>query len=201
MKKVVFLSIVFLIGTNAFANKNNEIESESKYKFGFCIGGNFSQLNPRASYKYLNENISNKSGFRMGVLMDYIISKKIYISPRAELSFNNAQLIFPSPDNKNTTFSIMPANLEFMTHFTFKIGNPYFYFGPNIRIPVSYQENYETILKTKTNFGIDMGVGFEKLTNSFIFSPELRYSFGLSKVNQSPPELYFNNFTLLLNFK
>lgn len=201
MKKVALLSIALLIISYCHSQTNGEKHSANKLKFGFCFGGNYSLLTARGSFKYLNENIINKTGLRLGLLMDYNFSNKTFISPKAELSFNNPQLVFPSIDNNSSSFLVMPASIEFMTHFAYRLGKPYFYFGPSIRIPISYQENYETTIKTKTNLGIDLGIGVEKLTTFFTFAPELRYSFGISKINQSPPELYYNSFSLLLNFK
>ena len=95
----------------------------------------------------------------------------------------------------------MPVSLEFMTHIALRIGKPYIYFGPNIRIPISFQESSETTIKTVPNFGVDLGLGIEKMTKFFTFAPEIRYSFGLSKIHQYMDQLYFNNISLILNFK
>lgn len=201
MKKVVLLTLTSVFISSFYGQTETNLTNTEKLKFGFSAGGNYSHLIAKGSSKDLNKDISNKAGLRLGLLMDYNISDKLFISPKAELSFNNSQLHFYSIDSKNLSFSLMPVSLEFMTHIALRIGKPYIYFGPNIRIPISFQESSETTIKTVTNFGVDLGLGIEKMTKFFTFAPELRYSFGLSKIHQYMDHLYFNNISLILNFK
>lgn len=204
MKKVVFLFTAVCSVFSAFS-QTESTTNEKRLKYGFNLGGNYSNLIHRGTFPE-NASLSNDIGGRIGVLADYRMSKGFSISPKAELSNNNSKVNFSHSDGSTTSYKIMPISLEFMAHFVFKKNytkaSPYVYFGPNVKIPLRKKTDDAFSYYTNTDFAIDFGIGVNKTFTYFNFSPEFRYSFGLLNVNQSPAiqSLYFHNFSLIFNF-
>jgi hypothetical protein len=204
MKKVVFV-VGLLISSFAVFSQSDSNTIEKRLKYGFNLGINQSNVLDNRKLPS-NASLSNNLGFRLGILADYKISKFLSVSPKAEVSFNNSEVNFTNFDGSQTEYEIMPISLDFMTHFIFKRNNeklsPYFFFGPNVKIPISEKNNNSTPYSTKSDFAIDFGIGVDKPFTHFHFSPELRYSFGLLNINQNPSiqSLYFHNISLVFNF-
>ena len=204
MKKVVFV-VGLLISSFAVFSQSDSNTIEKRLKYGFNLGMNQSNVLDNRKLPS-NASLSNNLGFRLGILADYKISKFLSVSPKAEVSFNNSEVNFTNFDGSQTEYEIMPISLDFMTHFIFKRNNeklsPYFFFGPNVKIPISEKNNNSTPYSTKSDFAIDFGIGVDKPFTHFHFSPELRYSFGLLNINQNPSiqSLYFHNISLVFNF-
>ena len=204
MKKVVFV-VGLLISSFAVFSQSDSNTLEKRLKYGFNLGMNQSNVLDNGKLPS-NASLSNNLGFRLGILADYKISKFLSISPKAEMSFNNGEVNFTNIDDTKTEYEIMPISLDLMTHFTFKKNNeklsPYFFFGPNVKIPISEKNDNSTTFSTKPDFAIDFGIGVDRPFTHFHFSPELRYSFGLLNINQNPSiqSLYFHNISLDFNF-
>lgn len=204
MKKVI-LVVGLLISSFAVFSQSDSNTIEKRLKYGFNLGINQSNVLDNGKLPS-NASLSNNLGFRLGILADYKISKFLSVSPKAEVSFNNSEVSFTNIDDSKTEYEIMPISLDFMTHFIFKRNNeklsPYFFFGPNVKIPIAEKNDNSTTYSTKSDFAIDFGIGVDKPFTHFHFSPELRYSFGLLNINQNPSiqSLYFHNISLVFNF-
>ena len=205
MKNAVLLTSMLLCSIIVFSQTENS-KDDSKFRFGFNLGTNYSNLQSKETLPN-NAKISNGIGFSLGVFMDYSISENFLFSPKSELSFYNSSVEFTNSDNSNYTYEIFPISLNLMTHFVYKIGNskviPYFFAGPNLKIPISKRPDSSSEFYTNSDFAIDFGIGLENKTKYFIFAPELKYSFGLLNINQNPTlqTLNFHNISLILNFK
>ncbi|OFX59365.1 MAG: hypothetical protein A2046_01325 [Bacteroidetes bacterium GWA2_30_7] len=205
MKKVVFIASMLFVSVIVYSQTEN-INSDLKIRFGFNLGINYSNLLAKET---LPENviISNGFGFRLGLLMDYKISKHFILSPKIEISFNKSNVDFVNNINLKKSYKIFPSSLDFMAHLYYITGKgkvkPYFLIGPDFKLPIERSINSSSIYKTNSDLAIDFGIGFEKQALYYIFAPELRYSFGLLNVNQNPDlkTLYFHNITLILIFK
>lgn len=179
---------------------------DSKFRFGFNLGANYSNLQSKEMLPD-NAKISNGVGFSLGVFMDYAITGNFIFSPKSELAFYNSSVDFLHSDNSNYAYEIYPMSLNFMAHFAYKIKKskvvPYFFAGPNVKIPISKKPDSSSEFYTNTDFAIDFGIGFENRIKRFIFAPELKYSLGLLNINQNPSlqTLNFHTLSLILNFK
>ena len=204
MKKVIFVAGLFISSLTVFSQSESAV-NEKRMKYGFNLGISYSNLLDNEMLSS-NASLSNGLGFRLGILADYKISKFLSISPKAEISFNNSKVNFTNNDGSQTGYEIMPISLDFMAHFIFKKNNeklsPYFFFGPNVKIPISKKNDNSTTYSTNSDFAIDFGIGINKPFAHFNFSPELRYSFGLLNINQHPSiqSLNFHNISLVFNF-
>jgi len=205
MKNAVLLTSMLLCSIIVFSQTENT-KNEAKYRFGFNLGANYSNLQSKETLPS-NVKISNGIGFSLGVFMYYSISENFIFSPKSELSFYNSSVEFVNSDNSNYTYEIFPISFNLMTHFAYKIGTgkaiPYFFTGPNFKIPISKRPDSSSDFYTNSDFAIDFGIRLENKTKYFIFAPELKYSIGLLNVNQNPTlqALNFHNVSLVLNFK
>ena len=204
MKKVIFVTVLFFTSLNLFAQSEHSAK-EKRMSYGFNLGVNYSNLQNK-EMPTNNASLSNNLGLRLGILADYKVSNSLSISPKAEMSFNNSNVNFNNIDGSQSSYEVLPISLDFMAHVIFKKNgeklNPYFFFGPNVKIPISKKNDNTTTYSTSSDFAIDFGIGIDKPFTHFKFSPELRYSFGLMNVNQHPliQSLNFHNISLVFNF-
>ncbi len=200
MKKVVFVISLIACSTRLYAQTENT-PVEKRMKYGFNLGINYSNLITKRAFPAAISKSTNL-GFQLGILADYEFSRLFSISPKTELSFNNNKLNLVNADGSPTTYKVMPLSLDLMTHFIFKDYkgkiNPYFLFGPNVKLPISKKTDYTA----NADLAIDFGIGLDKAFKSFNFSPEIRYSIGLLNVNRHPAiePIYFHKISLVFNF-
>ncbi len=205
MKSIMFF-IVLLFCSMASIGQTKKLENQPKFaKFGLSIGGNYSNLSSGESLPD-NAKFVNGVGINLGGWMEYPISKKLLFSPKAELSFNKAQVDFRRQDNSK--YRLFQSSLDFMVHFVYKISDktniPYLLFGPKLQLPFSKEpvvsSNFD---KNNNNLAIDFGLGVIKTSKKYILNPELRYSFGVINVNSHPllGSLRYNSLSLVLKFK
>ncbi len=179
-----------------------EDDKACKYKplFGFNFGLNQSAIYNSNAVDELQ--IKNAPGFRLGVFAEFPISKRWAVSPKTELSFNYSNVII-----NDVRYRVDPVNLDFMLHLKhkFKWNNdrvqPFMNFGPNLRTPLN--SNFEgTYLDTKVSLAADFGFGVQIDLKHFYFSPELRFSGGLTDIRKNPSGnmLRGSNAVLMLNF-
>lgn len=178
-------------------------QDAKRINFGFNLGVNYSNLVGLSQSE--NASSVNKAGLRLGVLADIKLAKFLYVSPKAELSFNDSRVDFYNSSFED--YQIYSTTLDFMSHFIFKKKNdklsPYIFVGPNVKMPISSDGSSTTVYKGNNDFAIDFGIGLEKNLKFFNFAPELRYSMGLRNVNSNPmleEEVNFHNISLVLNF-
>ncbi len=200
MKKIAF-ALAFSFFSFQIIAQNSIPEPEKKYKFGFDFGVNY-------SFAFVNKplpntkEISNGIGARLGVLSEFKISKKLYLSPKAEISFNNAKINYEYSDD---SYRIMPLTLELMVPVKVYLAkgkwNSYFFAGPNFKIPIARKSPFENFFEPNSDLSIDLGVGAEQRFEKYKFSPELRFSFGFLNVNRDPSLTYVYNGSVSLVLK
>lgn len=200
MKKVVLCVCISFLFNLAFSQSTSETIEKYAPSFGFNLGLNQSVIYTSSANNQFE--IKNAPGFRLGVLADFPITEKWSISPKVELSFNNGKII-----ENNITYRVDPYNIDFMTHFKYRIKgskrklNPYFSFGPNLKTPLI--GNYEGVYyDTKASLALDFSFGFDIDMNYFIISPEIRFSGGLTDIRKSPTgeTLRGSNAMFVINF-
>jgi hypothetical protein len=204
--KTFISTIAFIFCTFVGFSQNESANLDSKFRFGFNVGANYSFLQSLESLPQ-NTEIYNGVGAKLGVFMDYSISKKFLFSPKAELAFNKSGVDRRNTDNSITTYKVFPISLDIMTHFVYKIGEsktvPYLLLGPNLRLPIGNRPLTSSEFSNRSDLAIDFGIGLENRFKDFVFSPEIRYSLGLLNVNENPTfqTLKYQNISLVLNFK
>lgn len=202
MKTLIFNILLIAFSANSFA-QNEKPASEKKLHFGFNFGVNYS--NVLKDWDYVNGySIENGPGVQLGLIANYSALKFLSISPKAELSFNQNSIRFTNTDIEN--FEVLPVSLQFMTHFQFKLNRfswkPYFFAGPNLKIPMNNSTDLSNVFPSRNDLAIDFGIGLDKHMSFFTFAPELRYSYGLLNISNHPATgpMHFHSMALVLNF-
>lgn len=166
--------------------------------FGFSFGVNRSNLQFGAAQAN-GDQIVNGMGYRLGVVSELRLGKRLVISPKADLSFNAGQL-----NQSNTEYAVSASSLELMGHLKYRMMrsnfSPYFLAGPNYRMPLANRNSNN--VPTNSDLAIDVGVGLDIPLIGFKMSPELRYSYGLTNITNSDnfSDLNHHNIALTLIF-
>lgn len=204
IKIVIFvLSCSILTGIVA---QSDDIEISKKCSFGFNMGINYSSILSKSELPN-NASIQNGPGYRLGILAHFDLSKTIFFSPKAALSFNSGSIDFANIDGTHTPYNIMPTSLDAAFHIGCMDRNkgvsPYFYIGPSISLPIPTDNFNSGTFNTGKNLSVDFGIGLDKGFQHFRFSPELKYSYGLVNINKNPQlqSVYFHNISLIFNFR
>ncbi len=205
MKNIIIILSVLLYSSIVFSQADNNTVN-TKIKYGFDIGTNYSILQAKETLPN-NAKRVNGIGICLGSFLDYSFNDNFIISPKIQLSLYNSGVEFTHQDNSKSTYEVFPLSLNLMTHLSYKIKKrkhtPYLFVGPNLQIPISKRLHSSSTFYTAKNLALDFGIGLENTMKSFIFAPELIYSWGLVNINQNPAlqRLYFHNISLIINFK
>lgn len=205
MKK--YLSMILIVASVAtMTNAQTDTLSSKPLQFGFLIGADYSSLQtPRSIPDTVI--VSGNMGLRLGVAANYAFSKLLSLSAQGELSFNNARVSrFESSALK--TWKVFPASIDLRMHATFTDKNnrlePYFFIGPGAKIPLAAHVNLQNNLNysSRGSATLDVGIGINKPFHAFRLQPELRYSFGLNNLSNTPGvrSMYFHTLSLLVKF-
>lgn len=205
MKYACGIILMMVLGSNLL---NAQSSKEKRAKYGFNFGLNYSNLSIE-DVPNISPTQENKPGFRLGILMDYRITEHFHFSPKAELAFNNSNLLTPFTNDPTFFLStpIFPVSLEFMTHAVFMTGKgslkPYLLIGPNYKVNVKDKTESTALFSNRNDLAADIGIGFEKRFTHFAIAPEIRYSKGLFDVNLNPAlkSVKYNNFVFAINIK
>ncbi|HET8964433.1 MAG TPA: hypothetical protein VFM99_11065, partial [Chitinophagales bacterium] len=114
MKNTVLLISILFYSILSFS-QTYEGMCESKIKFGFNLGANYTDLKSIEPLP-TDASITNGGGFNLGVLMDYSITPDFIFSPKLELAFYNSSVDFVNNDNSIYSYEIFPISLNIMAH-------------------------------------------------------------------------------------
>lgn len=198
MKQIVILAAFMMVLTPSNAQERKK-EKDKFATFGFDLGVNRSNLS-FGSTQTDGDQITNGLGYRLGVVSNFQLTRRLSLAPKAELSFNASRL-----SQEDVNYSVNPTNLELIAHAKYKFRkgrfSPYIIAGPNFRVPVNNNIG-DNIIPTREDVAIDVGIGLDVPLINFRVSPELRYSFGLKDINRDSgvSDLKYHNIALVLIF-
>jgi hypothetical protein len=202
MKQAIILLLITGISFTGYSQDGNS--SEQRLKLGFNFGVNYSNIQYEDVPVANGGEISNALGYQLGILMDYSLTERLSLNPRVEVAFNNGIIVFPGASETQRIHEVLPVGLDIMAYLTYKFGNgkikPYVLFGPDVKLP--YLENARSTYEftTSTIVALDFGVGLDMASENHIFSPELRYSYGLTSLATPMTKPFrFHSISLVLN--
>jgi hypothetical protein len=206
MRRVSILIIFFFSAFSAQAQRpllNMAEHDEKPYYFGITFGLNFSvyQINYTNSFSSTDtfKRIQPhwQPGFNLGLIGNLKLSRFIDLRFVPSLAFaeKNIQYEYGYPNDSLVTKNIesiymhLPLQLKFKSD---RIKNFRFYgllggkFDYDMAANARSHRTDEFLKVSHTDFGYEIGVGFEFFNPNFIFSPEIKLSQGL--VNQLYPD-------------
>ena len=176
MRNLILLVVVLTINTELFAQT-----------IGISAGLNLSTIKMHNDYE--TYSISPKSGFKVGVTYEMILSKFSSVESGLFLS-NKGTIINQQPDKIiNLNYLVIPycwkLSLDNGSVKVYCLGGPYLSFGLNGKSG-DVKVNWKSDLK-RFDFGLTAGIGIE------IRSIQLGLSYDLGLSNLAPNEYYMNS--------
>ena len=211
LRNKIKIAVLLLAGCFAFGTlkaQDKEIyraeDNNLLYYFGITLGYNSSYLHPTLSTKFYNQDsiLVARPGSSGGIALGFLGTLRLddhfqlRINPQLVLGgAKNFQYILATPDpNKNETQNMtktlpatlisLPVQIKFNSDRidNFALGGVKFDRDISSN---SAARNMEGLLKLKANdFGLETGVGCNFFLPYVTISPEIKFSYGLSDINQ-----------------
>jgi hypothetical protein len=216
-KIAALLVICLLTGVTSMAQREWNLpgHEDKPYYFGIVLGYNTSHYNITHHPVFLQRdtiqsiNSLNSGRVHLGILANW------QMSPRFDLRFYPLNLIFSekrfrytetdpgtgelgAPQDRNVESIVMSFPLQFRLKSdrirNFKV---YTLAGAKYDFDLASNagaRNSENMVKVKgSDFGVEGGIGFQFFFKYFIFSPEVKLSYGLSNVHARDETLRYSN--------
>lgn len=185
-------------------NQENLSYGETRFiSFGFLLGGHVSSLRPKFSKNFIRQSDTlnivpgNPFGFSIGFLTNFKAAQYLDIRLMPKVAFYDYNFSF---ETRPTNESVQDAMADFTTvdvplSFKFKSmrrGNHRMFVTGGVTQTINVtgkkqrEENEETGLRLSgNNTTADVGFGADFFFPLFKFSPEIRYSYGLTDMMDS----------------
>lgn len=226
LNRVLFAFTLF-ISISSFAQRAR-VENLPKFDkqpihFGFLLGFNYTNfiVHPAKDLKERFDTVyvieaSRQPGFNLGILADLRLGEYFnlrflpdlaFASRKIDYTFNGTNGIYVLSKEIESTFIDFPLLLKYKSE---RINNyrAYLIGGAKYSIDVASQKDVNSqlirdkIVKiTNSDFGYEVGMGFDFYNKYFKFSPEIRFGFGLKNVLINEPDNVFANSIERLNSK
>jgi len=203
-QKVVFFLFMILLGVSegqaqisARENHNYRSFQRKPYYFGLSLGGNFAKYKIAQSRFFIgNDSISvaegaTKGGFNLNMIANLKMGEYFDFRFLPGFSFSNRVFQFTNTENQLSERTVESVFFEMPFHVRFKT-EPYkdmrFFVVGGLKYSYDVASNTKsrranTLIKIAPNdFQWEVGVGFQKFYPYFIFSPEIKFSRGLSNL-------------------
>jgi len=211
--KVAFVGLLLCMTLSASAQKykwareNNPRYDERFISYGFVIGLHQSGYQVKYSDKFVlpsSDTVHSvmaptSGGFSLGFLVNMKLFDVLDLRLMPKAGFYNMKLDYYYTDRTSQSQLIETTQMEFPVLLKYKSlrrGNVRMYmvggFTPGFELSGKndVQSNTANLAVKKTNLTADMGIGFDFYFPLFKFSPELRFSHGLTNVLGDDPSIF-----------
>lgn len=210
---IVILGLLLMQPASAQEKLIHMAEHDSKpYYFGITFGANFSSYRIRYSNSFVNTDTFKSiqpgfgPGFNLGIMGNLRLTNFVDLRFVPSLAFaeKDMTIAMRGENGADTTFSRavesiymhLPLQLKFKSD---RIGNFRFYALTGVKFDYDLAANARSRRKDEflkvsaTDFGYELGVGFEFFYTNFIFSPEIKLSQGLGNQLFRDPNIPLSN--------
>lgn len=206
--------ILSLAALSQYKEENRPNHDNWPYYFGLSISYNSSTLHPSKHPVFLqNDSVlavepGSSGGIALGLVGTLQLSPRFALRTNPQLIIGGAKyftysLKYPTLDEKLIEKKTLPSTIvsfPFQVKFNSdRIGNfrTYLLAGAKFDIDLasaSQERNAEDIVKlNRYDYGIEAGIGFNFFFKYVTFSPELKFSNGLSNIHSRDVNLKFSN--------
>ncbi|HVZ56926.1 MAG TPA: porin family protein [Chitinophagaceae bacterium] len=217
-KSLTILTLGILLAsccTPAYSQTDlNQYDHDSKpYYFGITLGINSARFHTDMHPRFLqNDSVLvaepvKAGGFALGLAATKRLSDRFEARLNPQLIFTERQLYYklkyPDPDlGTDVTKLIESVLVSFPVQIKFnsdRIGNFRVYMLGGVKGDIDLASNArakkaEDLVKiNKYDFGVEAGIGFNFYFPSFIFSPEIKFSNGLSNLHSRDETLKYSS--------
>jgi hypothetical protein len=193
----------------------NLYDHDSKpYYFGITLGVNLARFHPEMHPRFLEYDSvyvaepTNSGGLTLGLLATARISNRFQFRFNPQLMFIERNLYYklkepdPFEDSDEITKKVESVTVAFPFQLKFqsdRIGNFRVYMLTGIKGEIDLASNArskraEDLVKiNKFDYGVELGLGFNFFFESFILSPEIKISNGLSNLHSRDENLKYSS--------
>jgi hypothetical protein len=208
---------IFLVGPASAQTRTdlNLYDHDSKpYYFGITLGANLARFNTELHPRFLQYDSAyiaepmNSGGFTLGLLATGRISDRFQARFNPQLMFIERSIFYKlkDPDPIEGVTDIIKKVESVTVSFPFqikfqsdRIGNFRVYMLGGVKGEIDLASNArakraEDLVKiNKFDYGLELGIGFNFFFESFILSPEIKISNGLSNLHSRNENLIYSN--------
>lgn len=216
-KSIFLLAAGLMFFITAFSQgreQNRPNHDDWPYYFGLSISYNHSYLHPSKHPKFLQDDSvlvaepGSSGGIALGLLGTLQLSPRFSLRANPQLIIGGAKYFsytlgypsaFEEPVQKVTlpsTIVSFPFQVKFNSD---RIGNFRTYLLGGVKYDIdlssnSSARNAEDMVKLKAaDYGVEAGIGFNFYFPFVTFSPEIKFSNGLSDIHSRDPNLKYSN--------
>jgi hypothetical protein len=206
-KKIVLFLLVFTCSVASaqaqhfkWAKRNNPNYDERRLSYGFLIGIHTSAYKIKYSDKFVSQEFDTlyaveptwSPGFSLGFIVNYKLAEFFDLRLTPKVAFYEHRLRYLYTDDQATHEELVETTMvEFPLLLKYKSerrGNIRMYMIGGVKPGIEASgkkklENVTNVLEVKgSNLSVDFGFGFDLYYPLFKFSPEIRFSKGLTDV-------------------
>ena len=218
LRKQVVLPIIIILFCASQVEAQKEIfrrnHEDLVYYFGLTLGYNYSYLHLSKSAQFLQSDTimsaeaGSSGGIAMGLMATFRLTDHFQFRVNPQLIIGGSKYIDytlgkTKPGEAGFQKQVLPAtlvSLPIQIKFNSdRIGNFRTYLLGGIKFDTdlssnSSARNVDDIIKLKrSDFGFEIGMGFNFYLPFVTISPEIKISNGLSNIHQSDPNLKYSN--------
>ena len=214
-KQIIIIIITFLVFSHiSYSQWNLEDHDNKPYYFGITLGVNLARFQTDLHPHFLQSDtvlvaeLANAGGFALGLAVTGRLSNRFEARFNPQLMFTERHLSYQLkyPDamdgGPTVTKKIESVIISFPVQVKFnsdRIGNFRVYMLGGVKGDVDLASNArarkaEQLVKiNKYDYGFELGLGFNFYFPSFIFSPEVKISNGLSNLHSRDENLKYSS--------
>ena len=215
--RISFLVLFFGISFSSFAQKvlYQEEHDSKPYYFGISLGASKASFHTHLQSSFLEQDSImvaeplNNGGFNLGLLATMKLSNRFELRFNPQLMFTERNIRYKLNTNYQPDIDygyevnkkIESVITSFPLHFKFnsdRIGNFRVYMLGGGKLDIDLASNArarkadDMVRINRFDYGIEAGVGFNFYFPSFILSPEIKISNGLSDLHDRNPKLNYS---------
>ncbi|RYY60896.1 MAG: PorT family protein [Chitinophagaceae bacterium] len=215
--RIITCLAVFLFSFHsAFAQEPRELNlydhDYKPYYFGITLGLNSARFHPQMHSQFIqNDSVlvaepTSRMGFSLGLSATARLSNRFQLRFNPNLSFMERdivyQLKFPEDNLTEVTKKVESVLVSFPVQVKLqsdRIGNFRVYMLAGLKADIDLSSNArakraEELIKIKSfDYGPEVGLGFNFFFQSFIFSPELKFSNGIPNLHSRDANLKYSS--------
>ncbi|GAB1396520.1 MAG TPA: porin family protein [Saprospiraceae bacterium] len=199
--QIVLFCLIYTSATaQKFGSNQNYLEFKNKpYYFGITLGYNSSDYKLFRSQNFIgNDSIRlaesvKGPGFNLGIVTNYKINEYFDLRLLPTLSFAERNITYAVPKNRRppylqkieSVFFEIPVHLRYTSH-PYKDIRAFILGGVKYSVDVASnsrtRQKAELLKVSPSDFSVELGAGIQMFFPYFIFSPEIKFSRGISNI-------------------
>jgi len=217
IKQIIFLLFILITFVPTYVSAQRELyqtDHDAKpYYFGITLGANIARFKMEPHPRFLQYDTVlvaeplNAGGFALGLSATVNLTKRFEARINPQLLFTERSIFYKLKykdplDGTDVTKRVESIIFSFPFQFKFnsdRIGNFRVYMLGGVKTDLDLasnaraRSNEDLVKLEKSDYGIEIGLGFNFFFPSFILSPEIKVSNGLRNIHSRDETLKYSN--------